>query len=64
MNDTNDPFITSANSFEMKGMNTFFGNFMTKISSITNPGKQYEVTTYTQTPTLPNIPSTVDDTQI
>jgi hypothetical protein len=37
LNETNEPFTASANSFEMQGMNTFFGNFMTKISPITNP---------------------------
>jgi hypothetical protein len=61
LNDTNEPFVTSANSFETQGMNTFFGNFMTEISSITDPGQQSEVTTYTQTPSLSNMPSTVND---
>jgi hypothetical protein len=64
LNDTNEPFVTSTNSFETQGMNTFFGNFMTEISSITDPGKQSEITTYTQTPAFPNMPSTVDDAQI
>jgi hypothetical protein len=46
LNDTNETFFTSANSFETQGMNTFFGNFMTEISFITNPGWQSEVTIY------------------
>jgi hypothetical protein len=47
MNDTNEIFITSANSFETRGMNTFFGNFITEISPITDPAQQYEVVTCT-----------------
>jgi hypothetical protein len=42
-------------------MNTFFGNFMIKISTITDPGQQSKVITYTQTPYLPSVPSTTDD---
>ena len=38
-NDPNEPFTASSNSFKMQGMNTFFGNFMTGISSITDPGQ-------------------------
>jgi hypothetical protein len=64
MNDTNEPFVTYANSFETQGMNTFFGNFMTEISPITNPVQQSEVVTYTQTPALPSTPSTIDDGHI
>jgi hypothetical protein len=45
-------------------MNTFFGNFMTEISSITDSEQQSEITTYTQTPVLPNKPSTANDAQI
>jgi hypothetical protein len=36
-NDTNEPFTASANSSEMQGMNTFFGNFMAETSTISNP---------------------------
>jgi hypothetical protein len=39
LNDENEPFTTSTNSFEMQGMNTFFGNFMTKISPIIDTEK-------------------------
>ena len=45
-------------------MNTFFCNFMTEISPITNPAQQSEVVTYTQTSTLLNIPTTFDDEKI
>jgi hypothetical protein len=31
LNDANKPFTTSTNLFEMQGMNTFFGNFMTEL---------------------------------
>jgi hypothetical protein len=61
LNDTNKPFVTSANSFETQGMNTFFGNFMTEISSFIDPGQQSKVTTYTQTSTLPSMSSTFND---
>jgi hypothetical protein len=64
LNDTNEPFITSANSFETQGMNTFFGNFMTEISPITDPAQQSEVVTCTQTSSFPSMPSTSDDAQI
>jgi hypothetical protein len=40
LNDANEPFIAFANSFEMQGMNTLFGNFMTEISPITDPEQQ------------------------
>ena len=45
-------------------MNIVFGNFMAKLSSITNPKQQSEVTTYTQRTTLPSTPNIVDDEQI
>jgi hypothetical protein len=64
LNDANEPFTAPANSFEMQGMNTFFGNFMTEISPITNPGQQSKVMAYTQTLALPNVPNTVDEAQI
>jgi len=37
LNDPNEPFTASANSPEMQGMNTFFGNFMVETSTITDP---------------------------
>ena len=60
LNDANELFITSSNSFEMQGMNTFFGNFMTEISPITDPMQQSEIITYTQTSSLTNVPNTTD----
>jgi hypothetical protein len=39
-------------------MNTFFGNFMTEISSITDPEQQSKVTNYTQALASPNMPKT------
>jgi ribonuclease HI len=64
LNDPNEPFVTTANSIETQGMNTFFGNFMTEISSITDPEQQSEVTTYTQAPASPNTPNIANDAQI
>jgi hypothetical protein len=48
----------------MQGMNTFFVNFMTKISSIVDPKQQSEIFAYTLAPTLPNTPSTANDPKI
>jgi hypothetical protein len=64
LNDPNEPFTTSTNSFEMQGMNTFFGNFVTEISPITDPGQESELITCTQSPALPNVPNIVDEAQI
>jgi hypothetical protein len=64
LNDGNKMFTTYANSFEMQGMNTFFGNFMTKISPFTNSGKQSELTTYTQSSASPSVSNTIDEAQI
>jgi hypothetical protein len=64
LNDTNESFVTSANSYETQGMDTFFGNFMTKMSSIIDPRKQSEFTAYTQTLALSNMPITTDDAHI
>jgi hypothetical protein len=64
LNDPNEPFVTSTNSIETQGMNTFFDNFMTEISSITDPEQQSEFTDYTQAPALPNTPCIANDAQI
>jgi hypothetical protein len=64
LNDSNKPFTTSTNSFEMQGMDTFFGNFMTKISPITDPEQQSKVMTYTQTSAFQNVTNTPDEAQI
>ena len=37
LNDPNEPFTPSANSPEIQRMDTFFGNFMAKTSTITDP---------------------------
>jgi hypothetical protein len=47
LNNPNEPFNTATNSIETQVMNTFFGNFMIEISSITNLEQQSKVTTYT-----------------
>jgi len=48
LNDPNEPFTASANSPKIQGMDTFFGNFMAKTSTITDPEQQSEIMTYTQ----------------
>jgi hypothetical protein len=64
LNDPNEPFTTSTNSFEMQEMNTFFSNFMTKISPFMDSRQQSELMTCTQSPALPNVPNTTEKTQI
>jgi ribonuclease HI len=64
LNDLNEPFTTSTKSFEMKGMNTFFCNFMTELSPFTNLRQQSKIMAYTQSPALPNVPNTTDKDQI
>ena len=48
LNDPNEPFTPSADSPEVQGMDTFFGNFMAEASPITNPERQYEIVGYMQ----------------
>jgi hypothetical protein len=55
---------TVVNTIEAQGMNTFFGNFMTEISTITNPEQQSEISSHTQITTLKNDPNIVDDDEI
>ena len=37
LNDPNESFTPSSNSPEIQGMDIFFGNFMAKTSTITDP---------------------------
>jgi hypothetical protein len=48
LNDPNEPFTPSADSPEIQGMDTFFGNFMAKTSTITNLEQQSKILTYMQ----------------
>jgi hypothetical protein len=61
LNDPNEPFTASTNSFEMYGMNTLFGNFMTEIFPITNLEQQLELMTCTQSAALSNVPNIVNE---
>jgi hypothetical protein len=47
LNDSIEPFTTSTKSLEVQGMNTFFGNFMSGTSLITDPEQQLELMTCT-----------------
>jgi hypothetical protein len=47
LNDPNEPFTPSANSPEIQGMDTFFGNFMAETSTITDPEQQSKIMTCT-----------------
>jgi hypothetical protein len=64
LNNPNEPFITAANSIETQVTNTFFGNFMTEISSITKPEQQSEVTVYTQATNFSSTPNIANEEQI
>jgi ribonuclease HI len=48
LNDPNEPFTPSADSPEIQGMDTFFGNFIAETFAITNPEQHFEIVTYTQ----------------
>jgi hypothetical protein len=48
LNDPNEPFTPSADSPEVQGMDTFFGNFMAEASPITNPKQQSKIVAYVQ----------------
>jgi ribonuclease HI len=48
LNDPNEPYTPPADSPEVQGMDTFFGNFMAEVSPINNPEQQYEIITSMQ----------------
>ena len=64
LNDHNKPFTPSADSPEVQGMDTFFGNFMAEASAITNPEQQSEIIAYVQPTTSTQWSHTPDKNQI
>jgi hypothetical protein len=48
LNDPNEPYTPPADSPEVQGMDTYFGNFMAKVSPINNPQQQSEIKAFTQ----------------
>jgi ribonuclease HI len=48
LNDPNEPYTPSADTPEVQGMDTFFGNFMAEASPIINPEQQSEIVAYMQ----------------
>jgi hypothetical protein len=64
LNDPNEPFTASANSPEMQGMNTFFGNFVAETSTITDPEQQSELMMCTQSIVLSKVSHTADENHI
>jgi ribonuclease HI len=48
LNDPNEPYTPPADSPEVQGMDTFFGNFMAEVSPINNPQQQSEIKACTQ----------------
>jgi ribonuclease HI len=48
LNDPNEPYTPPANSPEVQGMDTYFGNFMVEVSPINDPQQQSEINVHTQ----------------
>jgi hypothetical protein len=48
LNDPNEPYTPLADSPEVQGMDTYFGNFMAEVSPINNSQQQSEIKAYTQ----------------
>jgi ribonuclease HI len=48
LNDPNEPYTPPADSPEVQGMDTYFGNFMAEVSPINDPQQQSEINTHTQ----------------
>jgi ribonuclease HI len=48
LNDPNEPYTSPADSSEVQGMDTYFGNFTAEISPINNPEQRSEILAYTQ----------------
>jgi ribonuclease HI len=48
LNDPNEPYTSPADSSEVQGMDTYFGNFTAEISPINNPEQRAEILAYTQ----------------
>jgi hypothetical protein len=46
LNDPNEPYTPPADSPEVQGMDTYFGNFMAKVSPIKNLEQQSEIISY------------------
>ena len=64
LNDSNEHFTIVLNTIEAQGMNTFFGNFVTKISTNTYPDQQSEISSHTHAIVLKNDANIVDDDEI
>jgi ribonuclease HI len=48
LNDPNEPYTPPANSPEVQGMDTYFGNFTAEVSTINDPQQQSEIKAFTQ----------------
>jgi ribonuclease HI len=48
LNDPNEPYTPPADSPEVQGMDTYFGNFIAEFSPIKNPQQQSEIKAFTQ----------------
>jgi ribonuclease HI len=48
LNDPNEPYTPPADSPEVQGMDTYFGNFTAEVSPIKNPQQQFEIKAFTQ----------------
>jgi ribonuclease HI len=64
LNDPNEPYTPPADSPEVQGMDTFFGNFMAEVSPIDNPQQQSEIIACTQPTTSIQQSCEPDENQI
>jgi hypothetical protein len=48
LNDPNEPYTPPADSPEVQGMDTYFGNFIAEVSPIKNPQQRSEIKAFTQ----------------
>jgi ribonuclease HI len=48
LNDPNEPYTPPADSPEVQGMDTYFGNFTAEVSPIKDPQQQFEIKAFTQ----------------
>jgi hypothetical protein len=64
LNDSNEPFTANVNTIEAQGMNIFWGNCMTEISTFTNPKQQSEISSHTLATILKNDANIVDSDEI
>jgi ribonuclease HI len=64
LNDPNEPYTPLADSPEVQGMDTYFGNFMAEVSTINDPQQESEIKVFTQPTTSIQKSCELDKNQI